>query len=76
MRWLNSTLKERVNTPNKREAMKLIDRATADVQRRHLANLYLSGAVSKNRLRRVPQSPERTTREVMGQRNPSHEKKC
>jgi hypothetical protein len=62
MRWLNNTLKERTDNKNKKEAMKLIDRAafpypsTANAQRRHLANLYLSGAVNKNRLRQLLQS--------------------
>lgn len=57
MRWLNNTLKERVNTKNKKEAMKLIDRAAfpypgkANAQRRHAAELYLSGAINKNSLR-------------------------
>jgi hypothetical protein len=57
MRWLNSTLKERVNTKNKKEAMKLIDRAAfpfphkANAQRRHAAELYLNGVINKNGLR-------------------------
>jgi hypothetical protein len=60
MRWLNNTLKDRVgNNKNRKEAMKLIDRAafvspsTANAQRRHLANMYLSGVVNKNILRQL-----------------------
>jgi hypothetical protein len=89
MRWLNNTLKERADNKNKKEAMKLIDRAafpypsTANAQRRHLANLYLSGAVNKNTLRQLLQtvavavppvspvaSPERRKKKKGGQTSP------
>ena len=59
MRWLNNTLKERVNTKNKKEAMKLINRAAfpypskANAQRRHVAELYLDGVVNKKGLRQL-----------------------
>lgn len=61
MRWLTDSLKERINTKNQREAMKLIDRAAfpypgkADAQRRHAAELYLNGALNKNGLRQFLQ---------------------
>lgn len=61
MRWLTDKLKERVNTKNKVEAMKLIDRAafaypsTANRQRQHVAELYLNGIVNKNSLRQLLQ---------------------
>ena len=61
MRWLTNTLKERINTKNKKEAMKVIDRAgfaypsRAASQRRHVAELYLTGALNKNSLRQLLQ---------------------
>jgi len=61
MRWLTNNLRERVNTKNKKEAMKLIDRAafpypsTAPAQRRHAAELYLNGILNKNSLRQLLQ---------------------
>lgn len=90
MRWLNNSLKDRVgNNKNRVEAMKLIDRAsfarpsTANTQRRHFANLYLSGTVNKHELRQllnkvaiaVPpvspvSSPERPKKKMAGQTAP------
>jgi len=61
MRWLTNTLKDRINTKNKKEAMKVIDRAAfaypskAKSQRRHIAELYLNGVLNKNSLRQLLQ---------------------
>lgn len=59
MRWLTNRLKERVNTKNQKEAIKLIDRAafvypsSANVQRRQIAELYLNGILNKHALRQL-----------------------
>ena len=61
MRWLTNRLKERVNTKNQKEAIKLIDRAafaypsSANAQRRQIAELYLNGIVNKHSLRQLLQ---------------------